>query len=93
MDVEELCELFGGEGLGRTEGRVSGVVNDDVEATFLAYDLMNCTVHGLRRRDIQFDYSQIDFELRGKPSRRSDLPRVLSLRVAYAGINDMTGLR
>ena len=44
VDVVELRELLGGEGLGGTKGHMARIMDDDIEMTLLRNDLANCRI-------------------------------------------------
>jgi len=92
VDVVLLDELFRGEGLGGSEHHVSGVVDDDIEATDLLQDLGDACFRRTVGLDIQLDGAQVEALCLGPCGGFGDARRVTALGLAHRSVDGMAGL-
>jgi hypothetical protein len=85
VDVVELGELLGREGLGRTEGHVASIVHDDVNPSVRGDDLRDASIDRVLPADVGLEWPEIDALLFGIGLDRRDLRRVATNRVAHRG--------
>ena len=89
VDVVELGELLGREGLGRPEGHVAGIVDDDVDAAVPGHDLGDGAVDRRLGADVELDGAQVDAFLGGIGLHVGDLRRVAAGGLAHGGVDRM----
>jgi hypothetical protein len=90
--VVNLSKLFRGERFGWAENHVTCIVDDYVEASRCAKNLLYCSISRLLRTDVQFCCPKINIFLGGKLPGGFDLFRIPPAGLTHRRINGVSCL-
>jgi hypothetical protein len=89
VDVVKLAILLWRESLGRIQHHVAGIVDDNIEPSVVADDLVDGRVDRFLRQDVELDGAQVDPVFGGISGRFLYFDCVTSMYVAHAGIDNV----
>jgi hypothetical protein len=88
--VVNLSKLFWGERFGWAENHVTCIVDDYVEASRCAKNLLYCSINRLLGTDIQFCCPKINIFLGGKLPGGFDLFRIPAASLTHGRVNGVS---